>query len=576
MATKWMFLFYDMHLRLDSPRLRYIGLILLIILGLLAVDGFGVSADEPAMLTFGEDTFAYLFQGGPLPRAIDWGFHSPVVQLAFVIIQKMLGVTDGREIWLLRHFLTFLIFVGGVSAFVAIAKRRFGPGLALLGVVFLILSPRVFAHGFYNPKDIPTMALFTTTMLTMLRFIERPTIGRLVMHALMTAILISLRTAGVLMVMFTIILLLLPHSPFVSAQDRLRGAAKEKNLDADTLCIAVVRIISYFIMFALLMVLLWPRLWSNPIGNFLYALTNSAGRGGGGFYFGETIVGTPWHYPLVWIGITTPILYSVLFLIGLGACIIRVTKEVSSRATPHLLKKSAEIDLLSMLWLFLPLLSIPLFGVGIFDEWRHLLFLYPAFLLIGLVGLESLLKACHPNSDGTLYTAKNAPRFALCHGERSRTTNHAHFCKIVIIGVILLSCFSTAFWMVRHHPYHYAYFNRLARPFAENFERDYWGLSYREGLEWILRNDNRSAIKVYGSARVIRANADLLPLPQWNRLAFVAPADADYLLDNFRANEYREVLPPEREVHAITVDGLKLLSIYRGPDTDGTFESYNW
>jgi hypothetical protein len=41
------------------------------------------------------------------------------------------------------------------------------------------------------------------------------------------------------------------------------------------------------------------------------------------------------------------------------------------------------------------------------------------------------------------------------------------------------------------HPYEYIYFNRLSgglRRQANRFETDYWGLTYREGFDWVIRN----------------------------------------------------------------------------------------
>ena len=46
--------------------------------------------------------------------------------------------------------------------------------------------------------------------------------------------------------------------------------------------------------------------------------------------------------------------------------------------------------------------------------------------------------------------------------------------------------------MLRLHPYEYIYFNRLIaggqQVASRQFETEYWGLSYKEGAEWLLRN----------------------------------------------------------------------------------------
>jgi hypothetical protein len=46
--------------------------------------------------------------------------------------------------------------------------------------------------------------------------------------------------------------------------------------------------------------------------------------------------------------------------------------------------------------------------------------------------------------------------------------------------------------MVQLHPYQYIYFNRSIagglKNAAQRYETDYWGMSYREGAEWVIAN----------------------------------------------------------------------------------------
>jgi hypothetical protein len=57
---------------------------------------------------------------------------------------------------------------------------------------------------------------------------------------------------------------------------------------------------------------------------------------------------------------------------------------------------------------------------------------------------------------------------------------------------VSLSVVLTVVDMVELHPYEYVYFNRaFAGGLAEashRFETDYWGVSYKEGLEWAAQN----------------------------------------------------------------------------------------
>jgi len=46
--------------------------------------------------------------------------------------------------------------------------------------------------------------------------------------------------------------------------------------------------------------------------------------------------------------------------------------------------------------------------------------------------------------------------------------------------------------MVQLHPYEYVYFNRLfaggLKAAAERYETEYGGSSYKQGVEWVIRN----------------------------------------------------------------------------------------
>tara|TARA_B110000881_G_C18168532_1_gene314177 strand:- start:4 stop:504 length:501 start_codon:yes stop_codon:yes gene_type:complete len=68
--------------------------------------------------------------------------------------------------------------------------------------------------------------------------------------------------------------------------------------------------------------------------------------------------------------------------------------------------------------------------------------------------------------------------------------------KIVNL-LIILSIFNLIFWNIKNHPHQYAYFNFLAgKNVDKKFDIDYWGLSYKESLNYILDNDDREKIYI--------------------------------------------------------------------------------
>ncbi|MSR87299.1 hypothetical protein EXS70_03980, partial [Candidatus Peribacteria bacterium] len=501
------------------------------VVGILVHRDYGVSGDEAAVRKFGIDAFNYLFGGGKIPTQTDWGFFNPVVTMFMRAMELLFGLKDGADIWFLRHFITFLMFFGTVVTFYAIAKKRFcdwpagrnspaasgGWKLPLLGSVMFIVSPRLFAHGFYNPKDIPSLFFFSLSAWTLLWFLEKKTVPRLLIHILITALLISMRVFGLMMPVLAMIFLW--TSPSIS---RPRMAALSS---------------IYFLALALFLALTWPMLWHDPVHGLVNAFLNTTGRAGGGFYFGQSLSGDamPWHYLPVWIGITTPVIYSLFFLIG------SITLWIRCMRNPMRLFQDTQSTGLALAWFTLPVAALVLLNIGIFDEWRHVLFLYPAFLLIALEGIEWSMFALKK------FFGKNA--------------------QWIVPALLTIQIASTGFWMVRNHPFEYAYFSIPTRFIAGNFDLDYWGLSYRAGLQLVAEMDSYEHINIFTSSRVGKTGADTLPYDDWNRLYFTTPVEADYILDNFRVHDYEHRFPESQKIHSVIVDGLEILAVYKGPDT---------
>ena len=121
--------------------------------------------------------------------------------------------------------------------------------------------------------------------------------------------------------------------------------------------------------------------------------------------------------------------------------------------------------------------------------------------------------------------------------------------------------------MTRYHPHQCVYFNRLAGPdmatIKQRFDLDYWGLSYRKGLEYILRNDPRDTIPVnvvYESGPI---TANILRPEERARLQLVStPGQADYFVSTYLWHPEEYNYP---NFYEITVGNAKILGVYK-PD----------
>ena len=117
--------------------------------------------------------------------------------------------------------------------------------------------------------------------------------------------------------------------------------------------------------------------------------------------------------------------------------------------------------------------------------------------------------------------------------------------------------------MFVNRPFQNVYFNFLAgENIRQNFELDYWGLSFRQALEYILENDKSKEIRIAASNEECQLNFEILPIEGRKRLFWKKDVEeADYYLTNFRyhPNEY-EI---GHSVFNIKVGGEKIMEVYK-------------
>ena len=171
---------------------------LVLVLGLLVFADYGISIDEsisrdngmvslkhvleplaPGWVARHPDFAAYTTPlAGYTDRDYGVAFEAPVS-----FLEQLFNIKELGNKYLFRHLCTFLVCFGGLIAFYQLVARRFGDWrLGLLGALWLLLSPRLFAESFYNDKDAVFMALFAIAMNTGVCFLLRPTLGRAAAH----------------------------------------------------------------------------------------------------------------------------------------------------------------------------------------------------------------------------------------------------------------------------------------------------------------------------------------------------------------------------------------------------------
>ncbi|GGF02225.1 hypothetical protein GCM10011383_11400 [Hymenobacter cavernae] len=509
-------------------------------LGLLLYRDYGVSWDESVEHYYGVVNIKYITKR-LYPAAANSGRkvqdlasspdrdHGPAFEIVVPVVSRLFTSDSPRAYLLTRHLLVFSSFLLGVWSLYRLGRSRFQDWrLGLLGAAALVLSPRFFAESFYNGKDIVFLSLFTLGIYTLVRLIRRPTLAQALAQGLITGLATDVRILGLLLIPFTLGMLVL------EAAFRPRTEVPRcKWLGFGLLYLGAA---------AAATIIAWPYLWEAPFSNFLEAferlshypwqMTN--------FYLGQLVPADnlPWHYAPVWVLITTPLPYTFAGLAGVGAWL----RTIIRGGLGSLAVRENRLDLLFIGWLIGPILMVVVLNSVLYDGWRHLYFIYPAMLLLGLRGVQAIYRA---------------------------SQQHLAWRRVALVAALVaaLEVAHTAIRMVQMHPFQQVYFSFLPAATAQRyFERDYWGLAYRQGLEWILQHEPNARVLISSpNADPIDNNVLILKTEQRQRIQYVPlkTSQHQYFLTGYRwhPQSYHDSIG--QEVYSITADGIKILSIFR-------------
>lgn len=501
---------------------------------------FGVYYDEKLQIIIGATNYQYINQGDQSLLTYQDRYYGPFFELPLLVLFN--NIPNPGMIHF-RHFTIFLIFYIGLIGFYFLSRRLFNNHWwALLSVALFVTSPRIFADSFYNSKDIPFMVLFQFGILSLIHLLDLLEKGQLlrqewmalILHAIICAALIATRVPGIALVVISVCLIVIKL--FV-----MSFKFKYK----------VWFITSYFLITLGFTILFWPILWHDP----LRELVNAINQMSHGNLWARSILfqgkfiqaNNPVLYYLpVWIAVTTP--YLPLGLFGLGSlCLFTSAFNGLSTNYKSTLRKTIgnlSSDCLDWVavaaWLMIPITAIIVLRSVLYDAWRQMFFIYPAFLLIGVFGLKKLFS------------------WVINHSKNKKFTV-VIFCLILVFGIL-----NSVVSMVRIHPFENVYFNSLAgdpRTLRHRYEMDYWGLSYKQGIDYIIAHDSRDIIKLHAENPGQLYVEYMLPHYLASRIIFVDLDEADYFLTNYRWHP--DDFPFQDVYFSINVNGSDIMTVYR-------------
>ena len=430
------------------------GLVLLVAFGLLGVwvvDDYGISTDAHLQRDLARHALDYVLGNVESVWSDHNRFYGVAFELPLLLTELALGLEDARDIYLMRHLISHLFFLaGGFFCYLLVYRLFKSRLLAVLAMLLFLLHPRIYAHSFFNSKDVPFLSMFMICLYLTHRAFGNGNIWRFLILGIAVGVLINLRIMGV--ALFAMIVGMQIVDVFGDRR-RMLGCMSVFLLSCATTLYAIS-----------------PVLWGDPVGNFAEWFTtlsqhptndNYVFRGE--WFFSRDYL--PPEYVPVWFSITTPPAVLALGLVGVSALVLR------GLFRPMDVLRDTRLRFWLMLagCFVLPIVAVMVLNSNIYNGWRQMYFLHAPFCLLAVFGAR--------------WT------FSFFRNPRLRLSAYS----AVGAGVA-----AVAVSMVAIHPGQQVYFTFLVdRTTPEHlrtrYQMDYWSSLMRYGFKHLLeRHPSRS------------------------------------------------------------------------------------
>jgi len=428
------------------------GALLLSILTTLVLTTFsdyGSIWDEEVHFLYGEQILAWIKTFGADRAALSFGDLYLYGGLFDVCAALSLRVSS-LGIYETRHLVNVLAGLVGLFATWRLGTLLGGARTGTVALLFLALSPVFYGHMFNNPKDIP-FASFATFGLYMAirasRELPRPRPELVLGTGIALGAALGTRAGGLFLLGYVVLLWSVALVLLHSAPGRLDITGVS------------VRLVAIVALAWTMMVVCWPWAQLAPLTRPIEAAVSASRfRWIGPMLFRGQVVQSnalPWDYLPTWFAVSLPEHLLAAPLLGVVAAIQAIRGKIVSRRA--LLEASFLVGCVVF-----PIGVTVLVRPVMYDAQRQFIFILPPLAVLAAWSLIAFFERV------------------------PRTLAWA------ITAVVGVSVALTAVDMVRLHPYQTVYFNRafgggLAAA-SERFETDYWGASYREGIEAVARH----------------------------------------------------------------------------------------
>jgi len=487
---------------------------------------YGISWDESTQWRLGTETYNYVFHGSQDLLSSNARYYGPAFELPLVIIEKALKLTDTREIFFMRHLVNHIVFLLSALCGYFLVLRLFkNRMLACLGFLMLLMEPRIYAHSYFNTKDATFLAIFLMALSLCQYAFSKNKSALIFILGLACGYTTSIRVMAVMLDTFIFLFLLYDLT-----------TAYFNNGDTKK---ALINLILFSVGCSVMLYVSWPYLWKDPFNNLSIAYTTMSHYDwDASILFNGDLVKTtdlPWIYFPTWFIITNP----VLWLIAGAGGILVIIRDFFKKPKQFFKNTTERNFILYLLCFGVPIIAVIKLNSVIYDDWRHLYFVYPSFVLIALYFINKIL-----------VSAKD-------------------IYKWIILSLCGLQLVIVGWFMVKSHPFQQVYFNELVSHDDEflrkNYELEYWGCGFHQALDHLASLSKTDSIKVtcnYDDP--LKYNMMLMKPEDRNRVEIFPVSQmsrSDYFVTNFRGHP--EDYPGKNIEYSVKVLNSTVLCVFK-------------
>ena len=508
------------------------------IAGVVVLDDYGIHWDEVTQRRIAIANVDYIITGDitDLSQAPDvsYRYYGVAYEMPLLLVERALGLQDTYYIYLMRHLAKHLLFIAGGFFCGMLAYRTLGNRwIALLAMLMFLLHPRLYAHSFFNTRDVPFAALLLIALYLAHRAFRRDALGAFLLCGIVAGLAINLRVFA---------LMLPPMILAMRAPDlwQASGRAERKHILASVGIFAAAALATAYIIH--------PYYWENPL-RFVEGIRVLAQHPNiiSNLFMGEIYPSdaVPWNFIPAWFAITAPPVALALGVIGCAA----VCWRGLSRPLAALREREIRFRIMLVGCIALPVTAAIVMQSNIYQGWRQMYFLWGPFCLLAAVGLHDIANISM--GGGIWKIGARLPEWV--RGGRLRRT--------LAYGAAGVGLITTLTAVAALHPHQYVYFNALVDTktpgaLAKRYDMDYWLLSHHQLFKYLLARYPHDTLRVWLDGNKAWR---LLPQKDRERISRVSAPDADFYL-NSRIQFLRDTPDPPK-FHSIQAYGSDIAFI---------------